>query len=131
MSSAGPGGPSSATYAWIMNRPARTRGATVGPATRPVAIPDDIDAPGLHKASGLVELPLHVRWSGPGRVFDLADRADRARVYEIVLAEGTLDDVRRYVELEQLVDLWPELVLPRHVRRAWAAWLARGIRVPR
>lgn len=103
----------------------------LGPASRPVAIPEDIDAPDVDKAEGVVELPLRVRWSGPRRVYDLGDRADRARLYEVVLAEGTIEDVRRYVRLDQLVELWPELVLPRHVRRAWSDWLAarRGISV--
>jgi hypothetical protein len=118
-----------ATYAWRMSQSARARSATLGPAARPVAIPDDIDAPGVKKAQGVVELPLRVRWSGPARVYDLSRRADRARVYELVLAEGAVDDVRRYIELDHLVDLWPDLVLPRHVRRAWSEWLAnrRGI----
>ena len=54
-----------------------------------MAIPDDVDAPSLVKASGMVELPVRVRWSGPPRQYDLADRNDRARVYEQVLSEGT------------------------------------------
>jgi hypothetical protein len=114
-----------------MSQPARVRSAAVGPAARPVAIPEDIDAPGVRKARGVVELPLRVRWSGPARAYDLSRRADRARVYEVVLAEGTDEDVRWYVELDELVALWPELVLPRHVRRAWSEWLAarRGIRL--
>lgn len=114
-----------------MSQLARNRSATLGPASRPVAIPDDIDAPGVQKADGVVELRLRVRWSGPRRVYDLGDPADRARLYEVVLAEGTVEDVRLYVRLEQLVELWPELVLPRHVRRAWTDWLAtrRGMNV--
>ncbi len=94
-----------------------------------MAIPDDVDAPRLVKASGLVELPLRVRWSGSPRQYDLADRNDRARVYEQVLSEGTDDDVRFYVHVDELIDLWPELVLPQHVRSAWATWLAerRGV----
>lgn len=107
-----------------MTKPARTRSALLGPAARPVPIPEDIDAPDVEKAEGVVELPLRVRRSGPARVYDLTNRADRARLYEFVLAEGTVDDVRRYVRLDQVVELWPELVLPRHVRQAWSNWLA-------
>lgn len=33
--------------------------------TRPVSIPDDVDDPAIEKAKGIVELPLHVRWSTP------------------------------------------------------------------
>lgn len=64
-----------------------------------------------------------MRWSGPARRYDLRDRRDRALVYEQVLAEGTEDDVRRFVDVNELVELWPDLVLPRHVRAAWARWL--------
>ena len=45
-------------------------------------------------------------------------------MYELVLTEGTEDDVRRFVVVDELVAMWDELVLPPHVRRAWADWLA-------
>jgi hypothetical protein len=104
---------------------AHTRTATLGPAARPVAVPVNLDDPDRPKASGRVELPLHIRWSGPAIVYDLDDRADRARVYEQVLREGTDDDVRFYVDAEQLLELWDELVLPPYVRLAWSGWLRR------
>lgn len=91
----------------------------------PVAVPDDVDDPATPKASGLVELPLSVRWSGPRRAYDLSDRGDRARVYEQVLREGTSDDVRQFIDVDQLVDLWEDLYLPDHVRAAWREWLLR------
>jgi hypothetical protein len=51
--------------------------------------------------------------------------------YEQVLAEGTEQDVRFYVVVDDLIGLWAELVLPQHVRQAWARWLAarRGVTV--
>jgi hypothetical protein len=104
---------------------AQTRSLTLGPAARPVAVPEDLDDPGVVKAAGRVELPLHVRWSGPPITYDLAERADRARVYEQVLREGTVDDVRFYIEADLLLDLWDELVLPPTVRGAWEEWLRR------
>jgi hypothetical protein len=55
----------------------------------------------------------------------LADRGDRASVYEQVLREGSEDDVRYYVEADELRELFNELVLPPTVRRPWAAWLRR------
>jgi len=69
-----------------------------------------------------VELPLHIRWSGPTITYDLDHRADRVRVYEQLLREGTADDVRFYVDPDQLAELFDELVLPPPVRRAWAGW---------
>jgi hypothetical protein len=98
---------------------ARTRTKKLGPAARPVAVPDDFDDPSHERATGVVELPEHIRWSGPSIAYDLNDRADRARVYEQVLREGTADDVLFYVDPEQLRDLWEDLVLPPVVRRAW------------
>jgi hypothetical protein len=104
---------------------ARTRSLTLGPASRPVAIPDDIEDSNLKKASGHVQLPFHIRWSGPPLMYDLTDRSDRARVYEQVLREGTEDDVRRFVDVDALLDLWNDLVLPPTARRAWAVWFER------
>ena len=71
-----------------------------------------------------VELPLHLNWSDPGRQFDLRDRADRARLYEIVIREGTSEDVLRYTDGALLIDLWDELVLPSAIRSRWAPLVA-------
>ncbi len=108
---------------------ATSRTPNLGPATRPVAVPDDLDDLTVPKAHGRVELPFHVRWSGPPLTYDLSDRVDRARVYEQVLREGTDDDVRYYIDPDQLLELWNELVLPPPVRRAWADWFRqqRGV----
>ena len=81
----------------------------------------------LAQAVATVALPLHLNWSAPGRRFRLADRADRARVYEIVLREGGPEDVLTYIDGALLVDLWPELVLPRDVRAAWEPVVATAV----
>jgi hypothetical protein len=44
--------------------PTTSRSSTLGPAARPGAVPDDIDSAANDKASGRVELPLIIRWSG-------------------------------------------------------------------
>ncbi len=54
--------------------------------------------------------------------YDLGIRSDRIRVYEQVLREGTEEEVRFFVDVDQLRELWDELVLPPSVRRAWATW---------
>ena len=107
---------------------AQTRTSGLGPAARPVAVAEDLDDASVPKASGEVELPLHIRWSGPAITYDLNDRSDRARVYEQVLREGTEGDIRYYVQADQLRELFDELVLPPPVRRAWAGWLRRHAR---
>jgi hypothetical protein len=101
----------------------RTRTLEIGPTSRPIAVPENLDDPSLPKATGRIELPLHIRWSGPPMTYDLDDSADRARVYEQVLREGTEDDVRFYIAADQLADIFDELVLPVPVRQAWGGWL--------
>lgn len=71
---------------------------------------------------GKVRLPLRVYWTGPDPeavIWDLARENRRARLYEIVLREGTLDDARALVNGAELVRLWERLFLPAHLRRAW------------
>lgn len=99
--------------------------ATLGPAARPVAVPDDLGSLAVTKATGRIELPLGIRWSGRPKVYDLDERSDRIRVYEQVLREGTEDHVRYYVKADELLELWDELVLPPRVRQAWAEWIGR------
>jgi hypothetical protein len=91
----------------------------MGPASRPVAIPSGFDASKDIKAQGKVELPIHVWWSEPKRVFDLTKPSDRIRAYELVLAEGDEDDIRLYIRFDVLRSIWRQLFLPRHVREAW------------
>jgi transcriptional regulator with XRE-family HTH domain len=83
-------------------------------------VPDRLPRLDVTRALAAVELPVHLNWSAPGRVFDLRSRADRSRVYETVLQEGTPADILTYVDGALLVDLWGDLVLPRAVRSAWA-----------
>jgi transcriptional regulator with XRE-family HTH domain len=98
---------------------------------KPIWVPDRVPRLDVAEALAAVELPLHLNWSAPGRIFDLRSRGDRARVYEIVLQEGTPADILTYVDGALLVDLWEDLVLPRGVRSAWAPlislpWAARA-----
>ena len=101
------------------------RSSTLGPASRPVAVPEDLDLVAGGRVDGRVELPLHVRWSGPVVTYDLAGRPDRCRVYEQVLREGTDDDVRRFVDLDDLLEMYDQLVLAPTVRRTWVDWFGR------
>ena len=83
-------------------------------------VPDRLPRLDVAHAFTRLRLPLHLNWSAPGREFDLSSRADRARVYEIVLPEGRPADILAYVDGALLLDLWDDLVLPRAVRSAWA-----------
>ena len=64
---------------------------------------------------------VHLWWSGPLRTFDLADRSDRCRAYEVVLREGRPEDIESIVDGVLLCEAWRDLVLPRHLRDAWKA----------
>jgi transcriptional regulator with XRE-family HTH domain len=90
------------------------------PRGKPTWVPDRLPRLETERALAVVELPLHLNWSAPGREFDLRSRADRARVYELVLQEGQPSDILAYVDGALLIDLWDDLVLPRAVRSAWA-----------
>jgi hypothetical protein len=87
---------------------------------RPVSLSADI-AELRGPLTGLVRLLLSIYASGqgPARSFDLSNEAERIELYEIVLTDGTADDVCRYVNREELLRLWPRLWLPPHVRHVW------------
>jgi transcriptional regulator with XRE-family HTH domain len=106
-------------------RPRITFHRVAGARGRRYEVPDRLPHLSPEQALATVQLPLPLNWSDPGRAYRLAERADRARVYETVLREGTADDVLGYVDGALLVDLWPELVLPRDLRAAWSAVIDR------
>lgn len=69
---------------------------------------------------GVVQLPLHVAWSGL-TAFDLDRPRSRMSLYRTVLAEGLHDDLCRYLDHDLLLELWPVLrnLIGRAVREAW------------
>jgi hypothetical protein len=109
-----------AVTAWGHGLAGRRR-ATVTPARRqlrPVIVPESLDD--LHgPASGAVELPVRLCWSGSRR-FDLADLDQAADMYEAVLDVATaVDDVAGYLNPDLLVQVWPVLGLTRVKQAAW------------
>jgi prevent-host-death family protein len=69
---------------------------------------------------GVVELPLRLFWSTPDRTFDLDQPSRRQAMYEAVLREASRpDDLTSYLNGEVLIAVWPELYLPKGLRRAW------------
>lgn len=86
---------------------------------RPILVPTALPRLSLDHAFAVVELPLHLNWSDRGRQFNLGDRRQRARVYEIVLREGRPEDVLAYQDGALLLDLRDQLVLPQPIRSAW------------
>jgi prevent-host-death family protein len=71
-------------------------------------------------AHGVVELPLRLFWSAPDRTFDLDQPSALRELYETVLREASRpDDLTSYLNGEILVAVWPDLFVPKGVRRAW------------
>ena len=71
-------------------------------------------------AHGMVELPLRLFWSAPDRTFDLDQSPMLRALYEAVLREASRpEDLTGYLNGEILVAVWPDLFLPKGVRRAW------------
>jgi hypothetical protein len=74
-------------------------------------------------ASGVVELPLHLLWSGRDirdSRFRLDDPSRRRELYRTVLREArSPDDLSDFLNGGMLTALWTSLVLPKVVRKAW------------
>jgi DNA invertase Pin-like site-specific DNA recombinase len=88
------------------------------PGRRVLVIDDLADLRG--PTTGRVELPLRLFWSLPDHRFDLDDPDMRTWYYQTVLREASRpDDVTTYLDGDTLVSIWPDLYLPKGVRRAW------------
>ncbi|WP_406456100.1 hypothetical protein OG782_29600 [Streptomyces sp. NBC_00876] len=77
---------------------------------------DELQGP----AQGVVELPLHVAWSGMTS-YDMGKPRQRMGLYRTGLHEGLRDDLSRYLNQDLLLDLWPVLrtLVGRTVRVVW------------
>lgn len=87
---------------------------------RPYAVPSRLWRLDPAVALRAFEPGLHLWWSGPSRSFDLAHRAERCRLYEIVLREGRPEDIESVVDGLLLCEAWPDLVLPRALVASWS-----------
>lgn len=88
------------------------------PGRRVLVIDDLSDLRG--PVAGPVKLPLRLFWSLPDHRFDL-DEPDVLRwYYQTVLREASrAEDLTAYLDAATLARLWPDLYLPKGVRRAW------------
>ncbi|MFD7026452.1 hypothetical protein ACFWAR_00210 [Streptomyces sp. NPDC059917] len=69
---------------------------------------------------GMVDLPLHVAWSGL-RSYDLDRPRLRMGLYRTVLAEGRREDLAALLNREPLLAQWPVLctLVSRRLRELW------------
>ncbi|MEY9995351.1 hypothetical protein ABIE67_007383 [Streptomyces sp. V4I8] len=82
-------------------------------------LPESLDE--LHgPTDGVVELPLHLAWSGMTS-YDLGKPRQRMGLYRTVLHEGLHDDLPHYLNRDLLLELWPVLrtLAGRTVRTVW------------
>ncbi|WP_406342021.1 hypothetical protein [Streptomyces sp. NBC_00648] len=77
---------------------------------------DDLHGP----AQGVIELPLHIAWSGITS-YDMRNPRQRMGLYRTVLHEGLREDLPRYLNQDLLLQLWPVLrtLVGRTVRTVW------------
>ncbi|MEU6603446.1 hypothetical protein [Streptomyces flaveolus] len=69
---------------------------------------------------GVVELPLHMAWSGMTS-YDLGKPRQRMGLYRTVLHEGMRGDLRQFLNRDLLLQMWPVLrtFVGRTVRSVW------------
>ncbi|MBA3906712.1 MAG: hypothetical protein H0X35_08540 [Pseudonocardiales bacterium] len=102
----------------MIGKPSEPRPGWVRDVELPSSL-DELRGP----TSGVVRLPLRLYWSGPDPQsveWDIKLPQRRTRLYEVVLREGNLDDVREFVDGRELVRIWDQLYLPRWLREAWS-----------
>jgi hypothetical protein len=86
----------------------------------PVEVPED-----LTEMRGEIDVVVHLpgsvysSGSGPARGFNLAHENERIEFYEIVLTNATAAQITEYLNVNELIRLWPKMWLPPHVVRAW------------
>ena len=88
------------------------------PGRRALVISDLAELRG--PAGGRVELPVRLFWSAPDRTFDLDQPFMLRSMYETVLGQASRpEDLAGYLNAGLLISVWPQLHLPKGVRRAW------------
>ena len=84
----------------------------------PYVVPESLDEL-TGPRSGVVEVGTPINWS-PQRTFDLANRDDRVSLYTTVISEAsTPAELSRFLNKDLLIELWPQLRLPRYCVRRW------------
>jgi len=87
---------------------------------KPYEVPDDLDTL-QGPTGGEVVLSHSVLWSPGGGRVNLDRPGQRALAYRAVLSEGTVADQRAVLNKALLLEVWPDLMLPRRVREMWEA----------
>lgn len=86
--------------------------------TKPYAIVDSLDEL-VGPSSGTVTLPQRILWAPGSKTRRIDVLGERKVVYRSVLSEGDVADLRAFLNKALLIELWPDLSLPRRVATAW------------
>jgi hypothetical protein len=71
-------------------------------------------------ASGTVVLPHWLYWSPAGRAWNLDDPHILRSFYQTVLNQVVeAGDLTDYLDRDTLIEIWPDLWLPKGLRAAW------------
>ncbi|WP_132194456.1 MULTISPECIES: hypothetical protein [Kribbella] len=101
-----------------MNEDRRTKPGDLHESRIPYVVPESLDQL-TGPRTGIVELGVPINWS-PKHTFDLADHDDQVSLYTTVISEAsTLEDLSRFLNKDLLIELWPQLRLPRYCVRRW------------
>lgn len=85
---------------------------------KPYEAPDDLSE--LHgPAGGVVELSHSVLWAPGGGRVNLDEPGGIQMAYQALLSEGAVADQVAGLNRDRLIEVWPELMLPRRVRELW------------
>jgi hypothetical protein len=101
-----------------MNEDRRTQPGDLHESRIPYVVPESLDQL-TGPRTGIVELEVPLNWS-PQRTYDLGNPDDRISLYTTVLSEAsTVEDLTRLLNKDLLLELWPQLRLPRYCVRRW------------
>lgn len=85
---------------------------------KPYAIVDSLDEL-QGPIEGSVTLPHSVFWAPGSKTLSIDCEATRMQAYQAVLSEGTVEQVREYVNRDLLIEMWPRLNVPIRVAKGW------------
>ena len=85
--------------------------------TKPYYAPETLDSL-RGPDSGIIKLPQSVYW-GPDRLFNLSHWSALREVYQMVLQEGSVEDINDYLNRDVLLSIWSDLSLPPRVAHLW------------
>jgi transcriptional regulator with XRE-family HTH domain len=90
---------------------------------RPIELPEGRWTP-VVPLDLVVTLPVHLDWTPRQGPWDMGDPDQRAGLYAQVLDEGRPADIRVWVDPDELVELWPNVPVARHMQEAVADLVA-------